>query len=67
MTRPEAISAAESLGLISPRIMPHKAKDGKVSWNLFHGTLGEPRKVIVVPANVSAAAFKKAVESGQAG
>lgn len=61
MTREEAVSAAQAQGLANPRIMPHKARDGMVSWNLFHGP-NDDRKVIVVSANVSAAALKKAVE-----
>lgn len=65
MTSSEAVSAAESFGLQSPRIMPHKGKDGNVSWNLFHGPFDE-RKVIIVPANVDAGRLKKAIEDAQA-
>lgn len=61
MTRPEAIALAQSAGLQSPRIMPHKARDGKVSWNLFHGPEIE-RKVIVIPANVDKKRLQQAVE-----
>jgi hypothetical protein len=65
MTRPEAVTLAESQGLQSPRIIPHKGKGGEIAWHLKHGP-NEDRKAIVLPVNVSAAALKKAIEDAQA-